>query len=317
MISFGLMSSNLGPTRARVNLPSRRRNRGPLDLGEATEYPAGMETLWTIILGAVQGATEFLPVSSSGHLAVGQLLLSKGETPVSLSDQPLLLEILLHLATLAAVLVFYRREALATLIGAGHATRAIFRRDLLAAAQKDDGVNTAVAIVLGTVPTGIIGLAVHDLASQVSRSPLAIGLAYLGCACILMAGRWWTGGEKRLSWRLALLIGVAQGIAVLPGISRSGTTIIAALALGLGREEAARFSFLLSIPAILAAAALDLDLEALSAGGRILPYAAGAAAAFAVGLLALFLLVKLVKGGRLWLFAPYVAALGVVSLVFF
>ena len=106
-------------------------------------------------------------------------------------------------------------------------------------------------------------------------------------------------------------------MAVLPGISRSGATIVAALAFGLKREEAARFSFLLSIPAILGAAVLELDVSAIAAGGHSWAFALGALTAFVVGFGALTLLIRLVRKGRLWLFAPYVAAVGVAMMVFF
>jgi undecaprenyl-diphosphatase len=276
-----------------------------------------MESLWIALLGAIQGATEFLPVSSSGHLAAGQLALAGSEVSHILSDKPLLLEVLLHLATLAAVVVVYRREVIGALCGAGRGVSALMHLKLRRIASVDDDVNLAVAIIVGTLPTGVIGLAIRNPAAAVSRSPLALGICFLGCACFLLASRWWLGGNKRLSWRVALVIGVVQGMAVLPGISRSGVTIVAALGLGLKREEAARFSFLLSIPAILGAAVLELDVSAIAAGGHTWAFALGALSAFVVGLGALTLLIRLVRKGRLWLFAPYVAAVGVAMLVLF
>ena len=278
---------------------------------------SSMESLWIALLGAIQGATEFLPVSSSGHLAAGQLMLARSEGGQILSDKPLLLEVLLHLATLAAVVVVYRREAIGAVRGAGRGLSALMHLKLREIADVDDDVNLAVAIIVGTIPTAAIGLAMRDPAGAVSRSPLALGISFTACACILLACRWWPGGKKRLSWRVALIIGVVQGMAVLPGISRSGATIVAALAFGLKREEAARFSFLLSIPAILGAAILELDVSAIAAGGHSWAFALGALSAFVVGLGALTLLIRLVRKGRLWLFAPYVAAVGVAMMVLF
>jgi undecaprenyl-diphosphatase len=272
-----------------------------------------METVWIAVLGAIQGATEFLPVSSSGHLAAVQMVLAKGGD--RLANQPLTLEILLHLATLLAVIVFYRRDVLDGICGAGRALVAFFKGRGRQIFAEDDGANLALAVVVGTIPTGIIGLTIEDSAMFISQSSLGLGLTFCGCACLLLASRWWPGGKRRLSWKTALIIGVIQGIAVLPGISRSGATIAAALALGLDREQAARFSFLLSIPAILGAALLKLDPAALANDDRLWSYLLGGLVAFGVGLAALYLLVKLVRGGRLWIFSPYLATAGIVTLL--
>jgi undecaprenyl-diphosphatase len=275
-----------------------------------------VDFVWITLLGAVQGATEFLPVSSSGHLAVGQLMLFGGEVDGGLTDRPLLLEVLLHLATLLAVVLVYRRDVLLTIRGAGRGLLALFKGRLGRAAAEDEGINLALCLIAGLVPTAALGLLLREPAVLISGSPTGLGLTFLACACLLIATRWWPGGSRRLSWKLGLLIGVVQGLAVLPGISRSGVTIAAALALGLSREEAARFSFLLSVPAILGAAVLELEVDALTAGEHAPAFAAGAAAAFLVGLGALLLLIRLVRGGRLWMFAPYVTAVAVFSLFF-
>jgi undecaprenyl-diphosphatase len=274
-----------------------------------------METTWIALLGVVQGATEFLPVSSSGHLAAGQLLLAgKGLEPGA--AQPLTLEILLHLATFLAVVVFFRREVGAALGGAVRGARALLRGRLGSATETDEGVNLAAAVVVGSVPTAFLGLALKEPASTLGNDPTRLGLTFLGCAAALAASRWWAGGGRRLDWKAALVVGLVQGIAVLPGISRSGVTIAAGLALGLEREEAARFSFLLSLPAILGAAILELDPEALASDPRAFAYLLGGGAAFITGLAALALLIRIVKQGRFWLFAPYVAAVGLALIIF-
>jgi undecaprenyl-diphosphatase len=155
-----------------------------------------------------------------------------------------------------------------------------------------------------------------DVAEQISVAPGLLGISFLSCAALLFASRWWKGGDRPLTLNTALIIGFFQGIAVLPGLSRSGTTIAVALALGLKREEAATFSFLLSLPAILGAAALEIDVTMLLVDGPLAAYLLGAAFAFAVGLVALYSLVVLVKKGRLWVFAPYVALAGLYALFF-
>jgi len=265
-----------------------------------------------VALGAVQGATEFLPVSSSGHLAVGQILL--GRVADGSAGPSLLFEVLLHLATLLAVLVVYRRDVLELVRGAGRAVAALFRGGCGRAVAGDAGVNLALCVFVGSLPTAVVGLLLRHPAGVMVTSPAGLGLAFLAVAALLLASRGWPGGSRPLDWKAALIIGAVQGVAVLPGVSRSGVTIATALALGLDRAEAARFSFLLAIPAIIGAAALEIDPGALAEQGRALPFALGALTAFAVGLGALLLLIRLVRGGRLWIFAPYVAAMGFFSL---
>ena len=269
-----------------------------------------MDTAWTALLGLVQGLTEFLPVSSSGHLAAAELVAPRLGFEGAGGEEPLLFGVLLHVATLAAVLVYYRAAAWDAIRGFSRGVAALARGKLGAAIDSDDGTRLAVAICIGTVPTGAIGLTLERPTAGIAESPLALGLCFLACAAILAATRWWPGGARRLDWRVALIIGIVQGIAVLPGVSRSGATIAAGLALGLPREEAVRFSFLLSVPAIAGAALLELDGAALAEAGEISALVAGCAAAFVVGFAALAVLRRIVRGGRLWLFAPYVAAVG-------
>lgn len=278
-----------------------------------------MESLYIAILGAIQGATEFLPVSSSGHLAAGQMMLSIE----ALKNQPLLLEILLHLATLVAVIVVYRKEVLSLFVGVKNMGTAFPRGQFWHTLKTDEPANLLALMFVSTLPTGLIGVVMEKtgLAQLVSATPLYLGISFLCCAGILVASKF--GKEKEnalhvnfLSFKTALVIGIAQGFAVMPGISRSGTTIAVALLLGMNREKAAQFSFLLSIPAILGAAVLELDIERLVASDAVGAILGGVAAAFLFGLGALLLLIKLVKAGRFWLFAPYVAAVGICTIIF-
>ncbi|MCK9459184.1 MAG: undecaprenyl-diphosphate phosphatase [Proteobacteria bacterium] len=269
-----------------------------------------MDTAWTAALGAVQGLTEFLPISSSGHLAAAELAAPRLGFEGAGGEEPLLFGILLHVATLAAVLVYYRAAAWDAIRGFGRGVAALARGGLGPAIEADEGTRLAAAICVGTLPTGALGLALERPTGGIAGSPLALGLCFLACAAILVATRWWPGGARRLDWRVALIVGIVQGIAVLPGVSRSGATIAAGLALGLPRDEAVRFSFLLSVPAIAGAALLELDGAALAGAGEISPLVAGCAAAFVAGFASLAVLRRIVRGGRLWLFAPYVAAVG-------
>ena len=275
-----------------------------------------MDTLWTVVLGAIQGATEFLPVSSSGHLSFSKMLLADNDKMAALYDQPLMLEILLHLATLCTVMVVYRKELMLVVKGAISAVSSMIQRNLVASATKDDGLNLAVAIVVGTLPTAAIGLLIKDHVELVSSSPSGLGFCFLICAFLLFLTRFFVNKDKRLTWKTALIIGVAQGIAVFPGISRSGTTIAVALALGIKKEEAAKFSFLLSIPAIIGASIVELDFVRLGQSDAVAPLVLSAIAAFVIGLLAIITLLKILKQGRLWLFAPYLAIVGIASIFF-
>jgi undecaprenyl-diphosphatase len=204
-----------------------------------------MELMHALVLAIVQGFTEFLPISSSGHLVL---------VPVFLGwpDQGLAFDVAVHLGTLTAVLFYFRRElwpmtrdALGTLRGG----RRTLESDL------------AWWVVIGTIPTVICGALFAGQISTVLRSPLVIAATMAGFGLLLWVADARGGrnrGEAQIGWRDALIIGLAQALALIPGTSRSGITITAALFLGLERQAAARFSFLLSIPVIVAAIAYEL-----------------------------------------------------------
>jgi undecaprenyl-diphosphatase len=252
-----------------------------------------MNIVQAAILGVLQGATEFLPVSSSGHLYLAQQLLG-------LREPELAFDTLLHLATLSAVVFFLRREISEML-------SAIFRRGPLFQAR-EWGRREVLLILLASVPTGIIGIAFHHVV-ETQLTVLGIGLRYLVLTGLLLASnsrlreKW---NPERIVWWEALAIGVVQGLAVFPGLSRSGSTIVLALLLGIGSARAARFSFLVSLPAILGAAAVNLRK---GVGASVLPDALPSAVGFAlallVGYLSLFLVERLVVRGRFNRFAPY------------
>lgn len=202
-----------------------------------------MDWLQVVILALVQGITEFLPVSSSAHLILVPVL-------TSWQDQGLAFDVALHLGSLLAVVLYFRAELLAM-------TASWFRS--LRTRQADSDARLAWAVLLGTIPVGLAGLAFKDVIETVLRSPLylAAGLIVFG---VLLA---WADlrhrgsrTEYQMNWKDVLVIGCAQAVALFPGTSRSGITITAALFMGLNREAASRFSFLLSIPVIVLACAL-------------------------------------------------------------
>jgi undecaprenyl-diphosphatase len=196
-----------------------------------------------LVLALVQGITEFLPISSSGHLVLVPIL-------IGWPDQGLAIDVAAHLGTLAAVLVYFWRDVARMVAGLA----------LLAAGRRDPGARLALNLVIATLPALPIGYLVQLYANEAFRSLELLALAMVGFGFVLFAGDrmgYAAGKLDKMGAGQALVIGLAQCFAFLPGTSRSGITMVAARLFGYERTEAARFSFLLSIPAILAAAALE------------------------------------------------------------
>ncbi len=270
-----------------------------------------MDPLQGIVLGVIQGLTEFLPVSSSGHLVLTRHLFGT-------AAPDLFFDTSVHVGTMLAVILVFRHtigEILRALLAAAR-FRLGNRHPPLTAAEAR-GVRFAFLVVLGSIPTAIIGLTIEALLAEQLASLYLVGGMLLATALILglSYGRGQTGdGVEQFSATGSLVVGGAQGLAVLPGLSRSGATIAAGLLLGLNREEAATFSFLLSIPAIIGAELLSW--KALAGGAVTLDAAVwlGSLTAFGVGYLALKVLLKLVRQGRFYLFAPYCLIAGLLVL---
>ncbi len=263
-----------------------------------------------IVLGVLQGLTEFLPVSSSGHLVIGQHLLGFGQSE-------LMLDVSLHVGTLAAVVFFLRRELWRILVQLPYLPKLLGPAETRAQvwAEQPD-LKLAVLVVVGTIPTGLIGLLFRKPLEAAFASVALVGLALIFTGVLLALTAFIGRGERGVSGfglGRALILGVAQGLAIIPGVSRSGTTIAVGLFANLDRTLAARFSFLLSIPAILGALVLQLvkaPTGSVSPGLMVV----GALAAAVVGYLALALLVWIVGRGKMWYFAPYCLVLGGVAL---
>lgn len=255
-----------------------------------------MTFLHALLLGLLQGLTEFLPVSSSGHLAIVQHFLPG-------FDQPgLAFDILLHVGTMVAVLIYFRRDIGLMLISPlqqGQDART-YRKML--------GL-----IVLASVPTALIGLGFKDAFEGMYEDVRLVALMLLATGALLvLSERFRRAGRKeaQLTVSDALVVGVVQGLAIIPGISRSGSTISTLLLKGVDGETAARFSFLLALPAVFGAALLSLrDLQQVPVS-EIPMYLVGAAAAFFVGLLSIHWLMAVVRRKRLFWFAIYCWVLG-------
>lgn len=255
-------------------------------------------------LGLLQGATEFLPISSSGHLVVAR-------TWLSIAEPALLFDVLLHVATL--MVICYRfRARLAAL------TRAAALLLTGRAADRGD-LQLLAAIAAASAATAVVGLAVSRFLLPSARTLTAVSAAFIATAAVLIATRLRPtapAGARRPGLGLAIAVGIAQGIAVLPGISRAGVTVAVCLFGGLDRRGAGEFAFLVSAPAVLGALALSLnDADGLFRETGAAALAAGFAAALLMGTLCLNALLAVLRRGRLAWFAAYLLPLGAAGLL--
>ncbi len=278
-----------------------------------------MTLLEAIILGILQGLTEFLPVSSSGHLALAQHFLG-------LKEPLVFFDVMLHVGTLAAVIVVYRGAISRLAVGCiSTLTNTKLYRQPITTFNSSNDFRFVLLIILGSIPTGIIAVLFKSELESFFGDVLFVSVMLILTGIILQLPRIWTfiwigSAENRETsthsvkvWH-APLIGIAQGCAITPGISRSGSTISIALLLGIPAKLAAEYSFLLSIPAILGAVALKIsDIADTSMPLYIL--GAGMVTSFVVGYIALRLLLVVLNRGQFSLFTYYCVVLGVVSLI--
>ncbi len=254
-------------------------------------------TWWQgILLGVVQGLTEFLPISSSGHLVVA-------EAAIGLQTPGVVVEVVLHVATLLAVVIVYWKTLRKLAAGAIAGDRAAWRYVLL--------------LALATVPAGLIGVTLQDWFESTFDSLTLVGVNFLITGTVLWSTRGRAGHGERPTAQGALGIGVAQALAILPGISRSGTTVAAGMWLGVDAVRAAEFSFLLEIPAIAGAALLQIpDVSGDMMSIVAFPLVAGFVAALVSGVLAIRMLIALLRSRAFHRFAPYCWTIGIITLLF-
>lgn len=283
-----------------------------------------MTILQGFLLGILQGVAEFLPISSSGHLALAQSLFG-------LEDVPLLYDIFLHMATLLAVTIYFWPKIWALLKCFGRwITKKqksdnqvkISENDLLCPTDKI-GQKTIIAIILTTAITGAFGIFTSKLIPDLGVKFVCGGFLVTSALLIfssIMEKRQSAKGPKEftgISIKQSIIIGIMQGFGTLPGISRSGSTIAGALFGGVNRSLAGEFSFIVSIPAILGAFILELkDLGEMSSSIGAAPIIAGCIASFAVGYFSLSVLMKIIKKGKLQWFAAYLIPVGILGLIF-
>ncbi len=286
-----------------------------------------MSVLKAMLMGLIQGLTEFLPVSSSGHLG-----LIKGLFGME-TDTGILFDVLLHFATLIAIVAVFFRDILKLVVEFGGMVKDLFH-NIAAFGKNISGggspdyvrvISSAyrrfvLLLIVSTIPTGILGIFLKDIVEYTSGNLLVTGICLICTGLILALSDFLADGDKKLKetgFGDAFAIGVAQGVATLPGISRSGTTIVAGLLCGLDRKFAAKYSFIMSIPAILGALVLelfDIGEESVTAGD-VGCYILGMFIAAVVGYVALRLLMNIVVNRYFKYFAYYCAAIGLTSII--
>ena len=258
-----------------------------------------MTTIQAIILGIIQGLTEFLPVSSSGHLQLANELLGTSLDP----ESNLTFSLTLHAATVLSTIVVLWREVWGLLKG-------LFSRTFNAEQAY------ILKIIISMIPIGIVGVFFKDYIEAAFSSILIVGIMLFVTAALLSFAYFAKPRQKQtISYRDAFIIGLAQSVATLPGLSRSGTTIATGLLLGNRKESIAQFSFLMVLPPILGNALLDIVKGDFGGGVEILPLVAGFVAAFATGCLACQFMINIVRRGKLIWFAAYCAVAGLVATI--
>ena len=258
-----------------------------------------MNWLEALILGLVQGLTEFLPVSSSGHLEIGKAILQIE------AKENLTFSIVVHGATVLSILVVFWQDI----------------RDLLVKSltfKYNESSSYVLKIILSMVPVGIVGVFFkEEVESFFTGNLVLVGSMLLITALLLVITNFVPAGVRKIRYLDAFIIGISQALAVMPGISRSGATISTAMLLGIKREEAARFSFLMVILPILAANFLDLkDMESAAQGAiGLFPLIVGFAAAFISGLAACKWMLSIVRNGKLLYFGIYCLVVGSIAII--
>lgn len=255
-----------------------------------------MNLIQAVILGIVQGLTEFLPVSSSAHLVVVQHLFGFKEPLVAF-------DVVLHLGTVAALFIYFYRDIV-------RLVKNIF--------IPGPNTRTAFGLIIASIPTAVIGLAFKDWFETLFGSLQAVGFALLGTTALLWMTRKLEAGRREIEKGKVLdfiFIGAMQGFAIIPGISRSGATLVTGLLRGFKREDAFRFSFILSIPAVLGAGFLELRGGAGLGEINRIALGAGCLASAVTGFFALGFLEKVIQKGKLHRFAGYTLALGLFVLL--
>ncbi|MBR5376103.1 MAG: undecaprenyl-diphosphate phosphatase [Lachnospiraceae bacterium] len=275
-----------------------------------------MSILQAVFLGFIQGLTEFLPVSSSGHLAIFQKLFHMK------TDFGVLFDVLLHVGTLSSVFLIFRKDIMLLIKEFIGMIADLFAkiRDPYVVVINSAYRKFVLLIIVSTIPTGVLGFVAKDFVTYASGSLLITGICLIITSGALFFADMQPEGRKSVksaSYLNAFEIGMAQGVATMPGLSRSGLTITACLACGFKREFAFKYSFIMSIPAILGATILELKdiTKAEISGSMILNCVVGMVVAGIVGFVALKLMIGIVKNKKYIFFSIYCFVAGLVAII--
>lgn len=276
-----------------------------------------MDILKSLLLGILQGLTEFLPVSSDGHLSVFSRLISFQ------SEDKLFFFVLLHLATMISTLIVFWREIIALVVSLKDIPSSIRDKTSIRDKKWNPDLRMIILIIIATIPTALIGFFLSDMVEELQNNMKLVGIFFLINGTFLMFTRWKKEGKLKegdFRFSSSFVVGLLQGMAVLPAISRSGFTISGTLFMNGKREFAGKFSFLMSLPVIFGANLFEF----YKVGERITSYSfselwislVGFLAALITGFLALKILLNIIKKGKFYYFAYYCFLIGVVTLLF-
>ncbi len=268
------------------------------------------ETVKAIILGIVQGLSEFLPISSSGHLVLFSMILDFQESGLAF-------DVFVHFGTLIAVMIAFRKDIWEMLRWLPQVP-GFLTNGMKVESEADEYKAMSFFIVVGTIPAAVIGLLFEDYIEQLFTSPVIVLFALLMTALLMFSARYTEENKKFMSLAHAIMIGFAQAFAIMPGISRSGSTIVLALWLGIRREIAAKFSFLLSVPIILGASILKFKelMEAPPPSSEIMNLVLGTITAAVSGYLAIIWMLNIIKRQKLEWFGLYCAIVSIGGMLY-
>jgi len=268
-----------------------------------------MNFIEALILGVLQGITEFLPISSSGHLIIGESLLGLHVEALKSFD------VVVHLGTFTAIVIYFWKDVVGLFKGF-FAYLGLTGKG----AHNKEYQDLVVYIIIATIPAVFVGLFLADTIDFLFRNTLYVGLWMIVVGEIFLLAEWTLKKfkkKKEINWKKAIIIGLAQSVALIPGVSRSGSTISAGLFQGMNREKAARFSFLLALPAIFGAGLLT-GIKEMKAGGlnvEFIPLLVGFVASMIAGFASVYFLMKFLKKHSLNIFAYYLFLVGGISVV--
>ena len=259
-----------------------------------------MDVLNAIILGIIQGLTEFLPVSSSGHLEIFKVILGDNKLP----NESLLMTVILHFATACSTIVVFKDDIKDLILG-------------LFSFEKNDSFWFSVKIILSMVPAVFVGFFFEsEIESLFNGNLTIVGSMLILTGALLFLADKAKPSEKKISLSSSLLVGIAQAIAIIPGISRSGATISTAVILGIDKENAAKFSFLMVVPLIIGKVIKDItSAETIVNNESVFPLIIGFVFAFITGMIACKWMIKLVKNSKLKYFSIYCFLVGIFSII--